>query len=397
MRIVEINIVNYGSTGKIMLQISEIAREKGHEAYTFSRAWKNKKGDNGKHFFFGSFVENVFHRVFGEIVGLEGVFTYFGTKKLIKKLKEISPDVIHLHNIHGWYISFRSLFKYIKKNNVKVVWTLHDCWAFTGHCAYFDMVGCEKWKEGCFSCPQFKAYPKTCFDNSKKMFALKKKWFCGVSDLTIVTPSEWLAGLVRESFLGEYAVKVINNGIDLDVFKPYESEFRKKHNCENKFLLLGVAFGWGERKGLDVFVELSKRLDERFKVVLVGTSEKHDEKLPKNIISIHKTQNQRQLAEIYSTADAFVNPTREENYPTVNMEAIACGTPVITFNTGGSSEMLDSTCGVVVEKNDIDEMEREIIRLYESGDLTKENCLKKAQSFDKKERFKEYVRLYEEL
>ena len=216
--------------------------------------------------------------------------------------------------------------------------------------------------------------------------------------MTIVTPSEWLAGLVKESYLKDYPVKVINNGIDLNVFKPTESDFRKKYALENKYIVLGVAFGWGRRKGLDVFIELEKRFDkEKYKVVLVGTDDNVDKLLPENIISIHRTQNQTELAKIYSAADVFANPTREENYPTVNMESVACGTPVVTFNTGGSPEMLDETCGAAVAKNDIDAMYNEIIRICEAKPYSLEACIKKAKGFDKNEKFGEYIRLYEVL
>lgn len=214
--------------------------------------------------------------------------------------------------------------------------------------------------------------------------------------MTLVTPSEWLAELTRQSFLKDYPVKVINNGIDLSIFKPTESDFRRRYNCEDKFILLGVAFGWGKRKGLDVFVELSKRLDSnRFQIVLVGTSEAIDTQLPSNIISIHKTDNQSQLAEIYTAADLFVNPTREENFPTVNIESIACGTPVITFNTGGSPEIIDDTCGCVVDCDDIDGMERAILRIESERPYSETSCMIRAQKYDMNEKFKEYVKLYE--
>ena len=216
--------------------------------------------------------------------------------------------------------------------------------------------------------------------------------------MTIVTPSEWLASLVKESYLKDYPVKVINNGIDLNIFKPTESDFIKKYALENKYIVLGVAFGWGRRKGLDVFIELAKRLDEeKYKIVLAGTDDNVDKLLPDNIISIHRTQNQTELAEIYTAADVFANPTREENYPTVNMEALACGTPVVTFNTGGSPEMLDETCGAAVAKDDNDAMYNEIIRICEKKPYSMEACIKKAKGFDKNEKFGEYIRLYEVL
>lgn len=399
MKTVLINSCNFGSTGNIMLEIAETAENGGYTAAVcYPQSRDNSRKQKEKDFVIGTRFSRNIHLQLAGITGLNGCFSYFSTLKLLKKLDKLKPDIIHLHNLHNCYINLPMLFKYIKKHNIKTVWTLHDCWSFTGHCPHFDMIGCDKWKTGCYSCPQYKEYPKSLFDNSKYMYRLKKKWFTGIKDMTIVTPSEWLAGLVKESYLKDYPVKVINNGIDLNVFKPTESDFREKYALENKYIVLGVAFGWGRRKGLDVFVELARRLDkEKYKVVLVGTDDNIDKLLPDNIISIHRTQNQTELAEIYTAADVFANPTREENYPTVNMEALACGTPVVTFNTGGSPEMFDETCGAAVAKDDNDAMYNEIIRICEAKPYSMEACIKKAKGFDKNEKFGEYIRLYEVL
>ena len=399
MKTVLINSCNFGSTGNIMLEIAETAENGGYTAAVcYPQSRDNSRKQKEKDFVIGTRFSRNIHLQLAGITGLNGCFSYFSTLKLLKKLDKFKPDIIHLHNLHNCYINLSLLFKYIKKHNIKTVWTLHDCWAFTGHCPYFDIAECAKWKTGCYSCPQYKDYPKSLFDNSKIMYRLKRKWFTGVKNMTIVTPSEWLAGLVKESYLKDYPVKVINNGIDLNVFKPTESDFRKKYALENKYIVLGVAFGWGKRKGLDVFIELEKRFDkEKYKIVLVGTDDNVDKLLPENIISIHRTQNQTELAKIYSAADVFANPTREENYPTVNMEALACGTPVVTFNTGGSPEMLDETCGAAVAKDDNDAMYNEIIRICEKKPYSLEACIKKAKGFDKNEKFGEYIRLYEVL
>ncbi len=399
MKTVLINSCNFGSTGNIMLEIAETAENGGYTAAVcYPQSRDNSRKQKEKDFIIGTRFSRNIHLQLAGITGLNGCFSYFSTLKLLKKLDKLKPDIIHLHNLHNCYINLSLLFKYIKKHNIKTVWTLHDCWAFTGHCPHFDMIGCDKWKTGCYSCPQYKEYPKSLFDNSKYMYRLKKKWFTDIKDMTIVTPSEWLASLVKESYLKDYPVKVINNGIDLNVFKPTESDFREKYALENKYIVLGVAFGWGKRKGLDVFIELAKRLDKgKYKIVLVGTDDNIDKLLPDNIISIHRTQNQTELAEIYTAADVFANPTREENYPTVNMESVACGTPVVTFNTGGSPEMLDETCGAAVAKDDNDAMYNEIIRICEAKPYSMEACIKKAKGFDKNEKFGEYIRLYEVL
>jgi glycosyltransferase involved in cell wall biosynthesis len=257
------------------------------------------------------------------------------------------------------------------------------------------MAGCNRWLTGCGKCPLRKE-SSWLFDKSAKNYERKKSALSNL-DLTIVTPSQWLADLVKQSFLKDYPVQVINNGIDLTVFKPSESDFRKRYGLEDKKILLGVAMGWGERKGLDVFIELHKRLPEEYKIVLVGTNDSDDKNLPDGIISIYRTQNQRELAEIYSAADVFVNPTREEVFGLVNTESLACGTPGVTFNSGGSPECYDETCGAVVECDDVDALEREILRICREKPYISDACIKKAKDFDKTERFKEYIELYERV
>lgn len=377
-----------GSTGKICISVSELLSENGAENYIF---YSSGSSDYPLGIKYANEIAIKMQTLVSRISGNYGFEARSITERLIKELERISPNIIHIHNIHSHSCNLEILFNYIRKNNIKTYWTFHDCWAFTAYCPYFDIFECDKWKTGCKKCPQIKQY-SWFFDRSEYLYNKKKSVIEG-TDLTIITPSQWLAGLVKESFFKDYPVKVINNGIDLNVFKPTDSDFRKKHNLENKYMVLGVAFGWGKRKGLDIFIELSKRLDNSYQIVLVGTDDNVDKELPQKIISIHRTQNQNELAEIYTAADLFVNPTREENYPTVNMEAIACGTPVVTFNTGGSPEMLDSTCGTVVKKNDIDGIYNEIKRVCETQPYSKDDCLKRAESFDKNLRFTEYLNL----
>ena len=397
MKIIEINSCNFGSTGNIMLQIAETARKHGHEVYTCcpkSRDNMKKKVEN--QILIGNRISRNVHLKLGFWTGYNGCFSILSTWNFLRKISKFNPDLIHLHNLHNCYINLPMLFSYIKKHNIKVIWTLHDCWSFTGQCPYFTMAKCEKWKTGCHDCPSHKEYPSSRFDRTKAMWCFKKKWFTDVRNMTIVTPSQWLADLVKQSYLKDYSIKVINNGIDLEVFKPTASDFRKKNHLEDRFIILGVAFGWGKRKGLDVFVELASRLDSRFQIILVGTNDEIDKQLPSEILSVHKTSNQKELAEIYSAADLFVNPTREENYPTVNMESIACGTPVLTFRTGGSPEILDEKCGYVVDVDDIDALEKEIKRICTDKPFSTEDCLQRSKSFDMKDRFVDYIRLYQD-
>lgn len=398
MRVVQINGGAKGSTGKIMMGIAEVARAQGHEVMCASPITTTNRdaGEDCGYYRIGTFNSRRVNVALARITGFNGCFAWFETYKLLKKIDEFKPDIIHLHNLHDSYINLPMLFSYIKKHNVPTVWTLHDCWAFTGQCPHFTMVKCDKWKAGCYGCPQYKEYPASLYDNTKKMWQLKKKWFTGVKNMTIVTPSEWLAGLARESYLKQYPIEVINNGIDLNVFKPTHSNFRKQYGIPgDKYIVLGVSFAWDYRKGLDCFVEMAEKLGEQYQIVLVGTDDEIDKNLPHNIISIHRTQNQKELAEIYSAADVFVMPTREENYPTVNMEAIACGTPVVTFDTGGSPEMLDDKTGIVVEANDIEATKKAIKDICEKKRCNDEEYIVAySKNFDMKKRFAEYIELY---
>lgn len=403
MIIAEINTLAHGSTGKIMLALADVARRNGETVYTYSAKNYRRTGKNSYlpidgHTYYAGELSNILHKCFAQVTGLNGCGSIFPTVRLIQKMKQEHVELIHLHNLHEFCINIPLLFRYIKKNKIRVIWTLHDCWAFTGHCTHFTMEKCDRWKKGCGRCSQLHEYPVSYIDTTAFMWKKKEAWFTGVDKLEIVTPSEWLASLVRQSYLGEYHVRVVHNGIDLSTFLPTESDFREINNIQDKFVLLGVAFEWDKRKGLDVFIELSHRLEsERFRIVLIGTDEVVDNKLPDNVISIHRTHNQRELAAIYSAADLFVNPTREDNYPTVNMEAIACGTPVLTFRTGGSPEIVDDSTGIVVDCDDVDAMEEQIRRCEASMPFEKNKCIEKAKEFDQKLRFMEYVELYKEL
>ena len=396
MKVLQINSVcGVGSTGRIATDLYKVMKENGIEskiAFGIGNAENIPQEDAFK---FGNKFDYYVHNAVSRITDRAGFYSKINTLKLLKFIKSYEPDIIHIHTIHGFYINIEILFKFLKEYKKPVIWTLHDCWSFTGHCAHFDLIGCTKWKTQCYNCPIHREYPKSFTDNSRHMYKLKKQLFTGVENLTIVTPSQWLADLVKQSFLKDHTIRIINNGINLDVFKPIENDIKIKYQCENKYLILGVAFGWGKKKGLDIFIELSKRLDEnKYKIMLVGTDEHIEKDLPDNIISIHRTKNQNELAKIYSAADLFVNPTREDTYPTVNMESLACGTPVLTFNTGGSPEIIDETCGMVVEKDDINSMYNEIINICENNVFAKEMCLRKSRMFDKNEKYRNYIELY---
>ena len=396
MRIAIINMLSVGSTGTIAKQIRDVVNKHGGEAVVYTGNW----GKNEDTISFGYKCENKISGALSKVFGVHHIYSIFGTLELIKKLDDFSPDIVHLHNLHLWVVNVPILMKYLKRKKVKVVWTLHDCWSFTGRCPHFLITKCEQWKYGCDKCVFPKeSYPHTFFfDKASVMWKKKKKWFSGFDNLTIVTPSEWLGNLVKESFLRDYPIRIIKNGIDLDVFKERTSAFRKKYDIENKKIILGVAFDWGYRKGLDIFCELSQKLTEEYRIVLVGTTEDIDKELPSNIISINRTSDPIELAELYSTADVFLNPTREDTFPTVNMEALACGTPVITFDTGGSPEIVNEFTGVVIKEQKIDTVIAAIEKCCDGHDISNKECRRRAVNlFEKNDRYQEYYTLYQEL
>ena len=392
MKSVQINATSgVGSTGKICESISNMLDQSGIENYIF---YTGKKSRHPNAVCYMSVLEIKIIALLSRITGCYGFQANGATRRLLRNLCRIQPDIVHLHNIHGHNCNLELLFRYFHDKKIKVIWTFHDCWAFTGYCTHFDIIGCEKWTEACENCPQYRHY--SCyFDRSNDLFNRKKALFTGV-DLTVVTPSQWLADHVRHSFLRDCDIRVIPNGIDLDIFQPRQSVFRKKHGCEGKFIILGVAFGWNDRKGLDVFINLAKRLGSEYRVILVGTDEAVDRRLPPEIVSIHRTMNQTELAEIYTAADVFLNVSREENYPTVNMEALACGTPILTFRTGGSAEIISDACGISVEKNDEEALYQKILKMREEGNFSQEECLRRAVEFDAKRCFCAYEKLYSE-
>lgn len=352
MKIVQINTVPNGSTGTIMMNIHKYLLEKGHESYV---VWgRGRKPKNKNEISLNNFIGTYYHALHTRITGKTGDKSRLSTKYLIKKIDEIKPDIIHLHNIHGYYINIEMLFNYLKEKQIRVIWTFHDCWPFTGHCAYFDLCHCDKWKECCENCPQINTYPKSIIDASKKNYIKKQQLFNGIKDMTIVTPSKWLENLVKKSFLRKYNTLVINNGINTKIFTKLDKNkinFKEKMHLQNKKIILGVANPWTKRKGLEDFIELSKILENDYAIVLVGLNKKQIRSLPPNILGLERTNNVQELVEIYNSADLFYNPTYEDNYPTTNLEAISCGLKVVTYNTGGSPESASAN-GCVVEKDE---------------------------------------------
>lgn len=393
MKVVQINSVcGIGSTGRIVKSISEIATEKGI----------------GNHIFYGSgkcdyalatCIENNWYLKLSilktRLFGKHGFYSQIATRKLLKRLDEINPDIIHLHNIHGHYINVKMLFRYIKQHDIKTIWTLHDCWAFTGHCAHYDYAECEKWKNGCYKCSQKHTYPVSLlFDRSKSSYKDKKSLFTKVKDMIIITPSEWLADEVKKSFLKDYSIKVINNGINLGNFNITKTDLKSKLGLTGKKIILGICSNLYDMKGGKYLVELSKFLKDDEHMVILGLST--NETLSEKITVLPKTNNVKQLAEIYSMADVFANTTLQDTFPTVNIESLACGTPVVTFDSGGSAEIIDENTGYKVSKGDVTAMYEKIEIIFsEDCKINSDNCRKRAEErYCEKERFNEYIKLY---
>ncbi len=339
------------------------------------------------------------HSLFSRLTDRQGFFSTSATRNLCDFIREYNPDIVHLHNLHGYYLNIELLFRTLAQMKKPVIMTLHDCWTFTGRCAYNR--DCEKWKSGCGRCPRLSAYPKAWIDRSARNYEDKKRIFTLLEDMTVITPSKWLAGLARESYLGKYPIKVIPNGIDFSIFKPTENDFRVKNGIkESEKIALGVANFHDPNKGFDDFLSLAKAVSE-CKFVLVGLSEKQVKSLPEGILGLCRVKNPQELAKIYSAADVFVNPTYADNFPTVNLEALACGVPVVTYDVGGSAEAIQNgdktnTCGIAVSTGDRKAL-AEAVKKCLADPPSRERCQQQATAYDKNDRFEDYLRLYSDL
>lgn len=385
MKILQINTYcGYGSTGRIAVDIANslTAKDKCFIAYGYFNT------EYGNHYNLLKWKSPFIYKVklfWNRVKGTTGYTNKIGTKRFLKWIDEYKPDIIHLHNIHGDYIHIKTLFEFLKRRNYPVIWTFHDCWPFTGRCAYFDFNGCVKWKSGCHHCEYKKVFPVSYIvDSSQREWEKKKDLFTGIQNLTIVTPSLWLADLVKQSFLSEYNIRVIHNGVDLSIFQRDDEtqSLRNRYQLGNQKVILGVASSWSYRKGLNYFIDLSKLLSNEFRIVLIGLSKKQIDNLPNSIIGIEHTKSLSELVKWYSCASVYVNPTLDDNYPTTNLEAQACGIPIITFKTGGSPESVKN--GLVTENKTVEALYDSIKKIvdhnYSSSPqiefFSKETCIK---------------------
>ena len=394
--LLQINVTaNSGSHGKIAEEIGQLALNKGWRSVIAYGRWCQPS--NSELLRVGNDIDVKEHAIESRLLDNHGLASRCATKSFVQRIKEIKPDIIHLHNIHGYFLNYRILFDYLGKVDIPVVWTLHDCWSMTGHCVHFESVGCDKWLTGCHDCKYYGTYPSSLFrDNSKQNYYLKKYYFTLPRNLTIVPVCHWLDNIVKESFLSKYPTRVIHNGIDLSVFSTQSVSPTQNE----KFTILGVASNWKYDKGKAEFSKLSE--NESYRVIMVGVSDDIKKELPPTIQCVRRTSNVEELIKLYSMADVLVNPTQNDTYPTVNLEAIACGTPVITYKTGGSPEAVNEETGIVVERGDYEGLVKAIESIRNKTDedrkIQRIKCRERAeQFFDKNVCYEQYLKLYQEI
>lgn len=395
MRIAYLNTYCNGSTGRIIDSLRGICQEHGIDTMSiYSRGIEVSKRSNS--FRHHNIIEFYLDALCTRLLDAHGMGNVFNTIKIIRRLKEFSPDIIHLHNLHGYWINYIILFRYIKKHHIKVVWTFHDCWHFTGHCTHFDYVKCYKWETCCHHCVQTKEFPSSCFDFSNRNYNFKKKCFTSIDDLVVVTPSSWLKTQVQKSFLNKYGIEVIHNGIDLDVFNPSSCNIKRDDILRQGFkaIVLGVAASWNERKGLSVIQEVARKRSDWF-FVIIGTTKVEQRTPLTNMMYVDRTENVNELKDWYSAANVLAQPTLEDTYPTTNLEAIACGTPVVTFPTGGSEEIVRESGLGLVTKDCTSVSLEEALEVILCGN--KGLVLNPSFELDSRKNYKRYIELYNKV
>lgn len=393
------------STGRIMQEIGELVMQHGWESYIVYSGGRDGRNNpcRSQLIPIGGLWSVGWHGVVTRLFDRHGLASDCATRQLIRQIEKIRPDVIHIHNIHGYFLNYRILFGYLAQCGIPVIWTVHDCWLYTGHCYHYSYIHCNKWQTGCNHCPQKREFPKSLlFDRSRRNYEDKKRAFTAMphDKLILVPVSEWMRREMQHSFFKGYVFRVIPNGINTEVFRVYDTaNVKTTYHLQGKHVLLGVASIWSEEKGLYDFIKLAGRLNQDEVLVLVGIKEEERKLLPAGVVAISRTENIRQLAELYAAADVFVNFTWQDNYPTVNLEAIACGTPIVTYRTGGSVEAVAERTGIIVEQGDITAAIAAIRSIESKGkDYYMHPCREYALAhFRKEDRYADYLGLYDEL
>lgn len=392
------SVVNSGSTGRIAEEIGRTAIGAGWQSVI--AYGRNPRPSASELIRVGNDWDVRLHGLRSRVFDDHGFGSRKATEAFIRKAEALAPDVVHLHNVHGYYLNIEALFRWLAQSGVPVVWTLHDCWPFTGHCSHYTKIGCDRWLTGCFSCPQKRDYPASLvFDRSRKNWEQKRELFSSVKNLTLVPVSDWLAGEVRKSFLGDKKIVRIHNGTDTETFSPKTNDaaVREKYGLGNRFVALGCAGAWGESKGLRHYAELAERTDEDLAIVMVGVTEATAKTLPQNIIAIPRTESIEELATLYSAADVVLNLSYQETFGLTTVEGFACGTPGIVFRSTASPELITPETGIVVEPGDVDGVLAAIAEIRSRGKAAySAACRSRALAcFRKEDRWAEYLRLYE--
>lgn len=389
---------NCGAPGKIVEQIGLLAKRNGWDVYVVHGVRHSIPSQLTTLSKVTPAQERI-HALRSYLLDGHGLGSRCYTERVVEKIEALNPDVIHLHNLHGYYINYEVLFAYLKEAKKPIVWTFHDFWSITGHCAHFDYNGCEKWKTLCHDCKHHKEYPFSLIDRSKRNYLLKKKMFTGLDNVTLVPVSSWVGTLLAQSFLKDYPIRVIYNGIDTKMFRPRNSDVKARLCLEGKFVLLGVASPWSPMKGLYDYYDLRRNLTDDFAIVMVGLSKKQIEALPHGIIGIERTQSQDELAEYYSMADVTLNLSYQETFGMTTIEGMACGTPGIVYNKTASPELVSPETGYAVEAKNIKAIVKAVLEIKKKGKASyAEACRKRVlDNFDKNDRFADYVDLYDSL
>jgi glycosyltransferase involved in cell wall biosynthesis len=398
-KLLQINsVANSGSTGRIAEQIGSKAIENNWRSFIAYGRYANPSSSElikigSKKDFYGHVFKSF-------VLAEHGLGSEDATLQLIEKIEEIQPDIIHLHNIHGYYINYKELFEYLKIFNGHIFWTLHDCWSFTGHCSYFSDVNCTKWINGCNTCPKINSYPKSLIlDTSEAMYLSKKLQFCNIDNLHIITVSDWLKNLVSQSFLNKHVITTIYNGVDLAIFKPKVKSiiFLERYILHDKFIMLTAATTWTKSKGYEDYLQLSALLQEDEIIIMIGLDDDKIKKLPSNIIGIRKTESQLELSDWYNMADLVLNLSYQETFGMTSAEGFSCGKPSIVYNATASPELVTrNELGYIVEPGQIKDVYKAILEVKKNGaDFYSITCRNIAEEkYDKDKQFQKYVDLY---
>lgn len=400
MRVLHINAVyGQGSTGVIVQDIHNMALQNGIDSYV-AYAHPNRKVDEKNTYIIGNKFDHKLHAMLSRINGRQAYFSRIPTKRLLRKIDELKPNIVHLHNLHSNYINLNMLLQYLADKHISTVITLHDCWFFTGGCFHYTKVNCCKWLTTCGKCPKKKVdTPAYILDKSKFILEDRKKYLSQIEDLTVVGVSEWITQEAKKSFLNNAKLLTIYNGVDLEFFKPVKSNFREQYNLENKFLILGMANKWFEPANAELLKTFSERIDEDSVLIIIGGTKEQRERLSSKVIGIPYVTNREELREIYSACDVFVNCTREDTLGSVNIEAQACGTPVIVFSNTGTKETIDSVSGYCVPDGNVECMLEMVQNVKENGKAHYSDICQRYVhgKFERNTNYAKYMQLYKKL